>query len=107
MARKIDYDNLVEDDFQYLADRPWLITEGDYLGHETTAAVNAWRAGEEAEEDDEVIPYEKATVQQLKEALESLGLDTDGKKADLIARLEAHDAENESDESDEDIEEED
>lgn len=44
-------------------------------------------------EDDE-DSYAKWTVAQLDEELTSRGLDTEGKKADKVARLEADDAEN-------------
>lgn len=40
--------------------------------------------------------YAKWTVEQLKEELTARELPTDGKKAELIARLEADDAENAS-----------
>ena len=44
----------------------------------------------EVEEDDS---YSSWTVPELKKELEARELETDGKKAELVARLEAHDAE--------------
>lgn len=116
MARKIDYAALDADDLQYLADRNWLIAEGDYQGFETSAAVAAWRADgtvpepapadDDDDDDDEGIEYKDAKVAELRAELERRELPTDGKKDELVARLEAHDAESEDDEDDEDIEEE-
>lgn len=112
MARKIDYQNLTEDDLQYLADRQWLIAEGDYLGHKTSETVDAWRAdgslpapadGDD-DGDDDGIEYKDATNAQLKAELESRGLETTGKKDELIARLEANDAEQADDDEDDDEE---
>jgi hypothetical protein len=98
MARSIDFTNLDEDDLRYLADRQWLVNEGDAQGHETSKAVAAWREDgtvpEPAEDDDEDgIEYSEATVDQLRAELERRELDTTGKKAELIARLEADDEE--------------
>lgn len=45
----------------------------------------------EVEDDDS---YASWTVPELKKELEARELDTDGKKAELVARLEANDAEN-------------
>lgn len=105
MARKIDFENLTDEDLRYVSDRGWLVAEGDYLGHDVSGQVAAWRAGEVTdeeleEEDDEqdVIEYKDATVDQLKAELTARGLDTDGKKADLIARLEANDLEEDDEE---------
>lgn len=105
MARKIDYANLNEDDLQYLSDRQWLIVEGDYQGHETSKAVNAWRENgtvPDSETDDEDgetgVEYKDAKVADLRAELVERGLPADGKKEELIARLEADDLEHEEEE---------
>lgn len=110
MARTIDYTRLNEDDFNYLSTRQWLVEEGDFQGHETSKALQAWRDGEAVEaneDDDEGIEYKDATVDDLRAELKSRDLPTDGKKAELIARLEADDLEHEDEEDEEDDEEDD
>lgn len=110
MARKIDYENLTVEDLQYLADRQWLVAEGDHLGHETSKAVAAWRedgtvpeaaGGDDDNDGDEGIEYKDATNEQLKAELKSRGLEVSGKKDELIARLEADDAANADDDDEE------
>lgn len=105
MARKIDYANLNADDLQYLADRQWLIAEGDYQGFETSKQVAAFHADgsvpEGSEGEDDGIEYKDARVADLKAELESRGLPTDGKKEELIARLEADDEEEDEEDDDE------
>lgn len=104
MARNINYGNLDADDLEYLSTRTWLIAEGDYQGHDTTAAVEAWRADGTVPEPDEgetTVEYKDAKVADLRAELEERGLPTDGKKEDLIARLEADDEE--EDEEDDDL----
>lgn len=64
------------------------------------AVREAWearQAGEEAveeDEDDDLIPYEDMTNDQLRAELSERKLSVDGKKADMIARLEADDQKN-------------
>lgn len=113
MARTIDYKSLSADDLAYLADRTWLIAEGDNQGFETSKAVAHWRETGEAPEtdgegegeggEDDGIEYKDATVDQLKAELENRGLETTGKKADLVARLEANDAESADEDEEDDI----
>lgn len=55
-----------------------------------------WTDPDAEVEVDEADSYKKWTVETLKEELTARELDTDGKKAELIARLEADDAENAS-----------
>lgn len=54
--------------------------------------------GESAEGSEELLTYDEFTVFELKEECRGRGLDTAGKKADLISRLEADDAAQERDE---------
>lgn len=99
MARTVDFENLTNDDLQYLSERTWLISDAELSGHEGVKdAVAAFLAGER-EEGEEVITYKQGKVEELRAELERRGLDTAGKKDELIARLEADDIER-SDEED-------
>lgn len=110
MARNIDFENLTEDDYQYLSDRHWMIAEGDAQGFETSQKIADWRAGnapaavEEIEEEE--IDLDKIGVKELREELKARGLPTDGKKEELIARLVEHDSAEEDDEEESGSEEE-
>jgi len=104
MARTIDFENLKEDDYQYLSDRHWMIAEGDAQGFETSDKIAAWRAGNAPaaveEIDEEEIDLEKITVKELQAELKARDLPTDGKKEELIARLIEHDSADEDEEDD-------
>lgn len=108
MARKLDFDNLSDDDFQYLSERTWLISDQVLSGNTGLPQQLAeWRSGAAAAEDEgETITYAQAKVEQLRAELERRGLDTAGKKDVLIARLEEDDAD-EDEEEDDNIPEED
>lgn len=102
MARTIDYANLSSDDLQYLSERTWLISDAELNGHEgTRAKVHAYLAGEqEAANEGETITYQQAKVEELRAELERRGLDAEGKKAELVARLEADDEDEDEEEDD-------
>lgn len=103
MSRQIDIsnpENLSDEDRAYLAarGRPGLLAHLDYM-----ARVNAARDGRtevkkvrqpadvvETEEVDE--PYEEWTVSDLRLECRNRKLPAEGNKSDLVARLEAHDA---------------
>lgn len=105
MARNLDFDNLSDDDFQYLSERTWLISDQVLSGNTALPQqIAEWRSGAAAAEE-ETITYAQAKVEQLRAELERRGLDTAGKKDALIARLEADDAD--EDEEDDNIPEED
>lgn len=94
MARNIDYDNLQDEDFQYLSERTWLISDQVLSGNtQIKQQVADWRAGVVPEDDGrgEEITYEQAKVEELRAELELRGLDPKGKKSELIARLEEDD----------------
>lgn len=100
MARKLDFDNLSHDDFQYLSERTWLISDQVLSGNTgLPQQIENWRNGV-AESEEETIQYKDGTVAELRAELERRGLDTDGKKPELVARLEADDADTEDDEDD-------
>lgn len=91
MARTVDFENLTDDDLQYLSTRTWLISDAELNGYEgVNDAVAAFLAGER-EEEQETITYKQAKVEELRAELERRGLDATGKKDELIARLEADD----------------
>lgn len=91
MARTVDFENLSADDLQYLSERTWLISDAELNGYEgVRSAVDAYIAGEH-EDEEETITYQQAKVEELRAELERRGLDTDGKKAELVERLEADD----------------
>lgn len=108
MARTVDFENLSDDDLQYLSERTWLISDAELNGHTgVRTAVHAFLAGERQaanEEAGEVIQYKDGTVAELRAELERRGLDTTGKKPELVARLEDDDlaADEEDDEEDDD-----
>lgn len=95
MARTVDFENLSDDDLQYLSERTWLISDAELTGHKgVKSAVAAYVAGERAaaeEETHEVISYAEGKVEELRAELERRGLDTSGKKTELIGRLEEDD----------------
>lgn len=107
MARKIDYNNLTADDLEYMSTRGWLVAEGDYQGFKTSETLAAWREDGTVpdapadEDEDEGIAYADAKVAELRAELEARSLPTEGTKAELIARLEANDAETADEEDDE------
>lgn len=106
MARTVDFENPSDDDLQYLSERTWLIADAELSGNTALRAkVKAYLAGERAvaeEEEQETITYKQAKVEELRAELERRGLETDGKKDALIARLELDDltADEEDDEED-------
>lgn len=67
-------------------------------GEETTAqeVVDAQRTPQSPSEGGDVPPYEKWSAKELKAEANARGLETDGKKDDLVARLYAHDEETEN-----------
>lgn len=67
-------------------------------GESTTAqeVVDAQRTPQSPSEQDEVPPYEKWSTKELKEEANTRGLDTEGRKSDLVSRLYAHDEETEN-----------
>lgn len=103
MARKIDFENLSNEDLLYLSTREWLVQEAEFLGIEgVRERVNAALSGEvqeeeeEEEDGEEEIPdYEAWKVEDLKAELKNRELDDSGKKPQLIARLVADDEEEE------------
>lgn len=100
MAREVDFENPSNDDLIYLQSRSWLIEEAQLLGVEGLQdKVDAFARGEveeeETDEDGDDKTYAEATVEELKAELKSRGLETSGKKDELIARLEADDEEEE------------
>jgi hypothetical protein len=86
MSKKIDYDNLSEDDRQYLADRPWLPQPEDEL---TSDGDDDDSDGDSDE--DLTVPYDALSFDELKEECERRGLKKSGGIEELIARLEADD----------------
>lgn len=102
MAREVDLDNLQIADLHYLAQRSWLITEAESVGYENIRDLvknrdNITQADlvledEIEDEEEEEIDYVDLKVEELKAELEKRELPTDGKKPDLILRLETDDA---------------
>lgn len=96
MARTdINYAEPTEADLAYLAQRPWLVTDAALQGHKTLKeTVAAYARGEQAtaaEQEIEVISYAEGKMDELRAELERRGLDTTGKKAELVLRLEEDD----------------
>lgn len=101
MARKIDYDNLSDEDLVYMSQRNWLITEAEFQGIEgirdrvseaAKAALEDDIDDEELDdEEEEEFSYQDAKVEELREELKRRELSTTGNKEELIARLEADD----------------
>lgn len=99
MSRAIDMDNLTQDDLIWLADRGRLPAgERDpRVRPQAGDLSNVPNVGDVgiivSDTPDEPIfsMYEDMTVTELKDELDRRGLDTSGKKADLVARLEASD----------------
>lgn len=127
MARDIDFSKpLDSDDKAYLRQRSWLVDEAELQGFDirkdvesdapdeeeydakqdvipapqtTGDAVVPTLPGNEAdEEEEEEISYSEASVADLRAELKARELSTEGKKDELIARLEADDAESEEEE---------
>lgn len=110
MARKIDFENLSNDDLLYMSSRQWLIRESEFQGIEgvrdRVKRAVAGEAPEETEEQgeeigEEVPDYEAWTVDDLRKELKERELDDKGKKPELIARLEEDDAADEEEEEEE------
>lgn len=102
MARELDFENLSSDDLHYLRQRSWLVQEAELLGVEGIRDLVANFDPDAEDEEDETPLYSAAKVEQLRAELSNRGLDTTGKKEDLIARLEADDeADDEDEEEDE------
>lgn len=111
MARKIDFENLSNDDLLYLSSRQWLIRESEFQGIEGVRdRVKAAVAGEITETDpegqqgveEEIPDYEAWKVEDLRKELLERELDDKGKKPELIARLNADDEADEEEEEEED-----
>lgn len=117
MAKQIDFDNLSDLDFDYVGQRPWLIEEANQAGYlldvqnktcvragakqelleEEPEEIDAQISVSEDEEDlgderpEETFDYSDLSVSELREELKERGLSFEGKKGDLISRLESHD----------------
>jgi U3 small nucleolar ribonucleoprotein component len=113
MAKQVDYDNLSELDFEYIGQRPWLIEEAKQAGYtidldqqtcihkdaeeelleEEPEEIDASSDDDSEDEDseEEAIDYSDLSVSELREELKERGLSSEGKKDDLISRLESHD----------------
>lgn len=101
MSRQIDISNpesLSEDDRKYLIQRgrTQVLNQVDYIARVDAARAAALAAQESepevvVEEVDE--PYEKWKVDDLRNECRARDLSDEGSKADLVARLEANDAE--------------
>jgi hypothetical protein len=114
MAREIDFSNLDTDDLLYLQSRSWLIDEAERYGHTdvrsrivalhdgTLVGEVVDEADESGEDDGEEVAYADAKVEELRAELKERGLDTTGKKEELVARLEADDAADDDEEEEED-----
>ena len=132
MARDIDFDNLTDDDMPYLQARHFLVEEAELLGHEgVREKVDAWTPGETPEadarqdvrpapqttgdadlpttpqtpdeEEEEEVDYSEASKDELVAEAKRRELPASGTKDEIIARLEAYDAEHADEE--EEIEE--
>lgn len=98
MAREIDLTKpLTEAEVAYINQRPWLKDEIALIGGDVDA-IMAGTPMEPAEDDTEGgdIDYASFAVPLLRAELAERGLDTSGKKAELIARLEEDDELNEA-----------
>lgn len=100
MARSIDFNNLSHEDLLYLSQRQWMITEAEFQGHEdlrdrVKRAVAGEREDNDGPEDDGEPDYESMTVEDLKAELSERNLSTTGNKAELVARLQEDDEEEE------------
>lgn len=101
MSRSIDFDALSKDDAAHLLQRPWLIAEAVRQGRtDFRETVEKIAAGEIIESDEEFIDLTDMTVDELRAELSARGLETSGKKADLVDRLSSalEDEEEEEDE---------
>lgn len=100
MSREIDMsdiDSLSKEDIDYLRDRGRLPAgyDGGEVSHTVTPSQVAEQANTSVSSEPTIQPsqYSDATKAELIEELERRGLDTDGTKSELVARLEADDGE--------------
>jgi hypothetical protein len=103
MARDIDFENLDDDDIEYLKQRHWIIEEAELQGVQGVREliqnhVPGQYDEEEEDDEEEEISYEEASVEDLKAELKERGLSASGSKADLVARLEEDDAKDDEEE---------
>jgi len=85
MSRKIDTSkSLSEDDIRYLRDRNRLPKQ-----YKTSSGQDV----DESQTEEEQMNYEDMTVEQLRLALNERGLDTEGRKNELVKRLRENDEE--------------
>jgi hypothetical protein len=117
MTKQVDLDNLSELDFEYIGQRPWLVEEAKQAGYtidldrqtcihedededaeeelleEETEEIDAGSDDDSEDEDseEEDVDYSDLSVSELREELKERGLSSEGKKDDLISRLESHD----------------
>lgn len=113
MTRDIDFTQpLSEDDAQYVSERPWLAQDAQLQGIEVRYESDEAAPAEDDEELDEQeettdeVDYSGYKVAELRGFLEQRGLDTDGNKTELIARLHESDSEEAEPEDEDEAEDE-
>lgn len=93
MSKVVDTSDLTKlslEDLDYVATRGWVHLEKE-VAAELKRRARAEREEVQVEEVD--LPYSKWKVEDLRDELEARELSSEGKKDELVARLEANDQE--------------
>lgn len=94
MSRQVDLSDpsaLSDEDMRYVLDRG-VVDQVATVRAEINRRAKEARVEEQPPADDDVDPYDKWKVDDLREECRIRGLSDDGKKEELVSRLEENDA---------------